>query len=65
MQLDIRVPVGMLFMLIGALLLLQGLLAAVPVQRTAAPVNIDVAWGLVMVIFGGAMLLLARRRRRS
>ena len=65
MQLDIRVPIGMLFTLIGAMLLAQGLLAAVPAQHGAAPVNIDAAWGLVMAIFGVAMLLLARRHRKG
>ena len=58
MQLDIRIPIGCLFSLIGALLILQGLLGAGSLQGAFLGLNIDVAWGLVMAAFGAAMLFL-------
>ena len=64
MSLDIRVPIGLLFSLIGALLALQGLLVAAPAQRRIIPFNINIAWGSVLILFGVAMLLLARRHAR-
>jgi hypothetical protein len=55
MQLDIRLPIGALFTLIGLLLLLQGALDSL---------DVDVAWGTVMVLFGATMLLLGLKSRR-
>ncbi len=58
MQVDIRLPIGWLFSLIGALLILQGWLGAASLQAAFLGLNIDVAWGLVMAAFGAAMLFL-------
>mgnify|MGYP003346423741 CR=1 FL=1 len=58
MNLDIRMPIGMLFLLFGVLLAGYGLANATTV---GANLNPNVAWGLVMSVFGGAMLWLARR----
>jgi predicted cobalt transporter CbtA len=61
MKLDIRIPIGMLFTLIGALLVLQGVVSGAPLQGAAAGLNINVWWGAVVVVFGVGMLLLACR----
>jgi hypothetical protein len=61
MKLDIRFPIGLLFTLIGALLVIQGLLIGAPGQGTVAGLNLNVYWGAVLVVFGVSMLLLARR----
>ena len=60
MRLDIRLPLGALFALIGALLVVQGLFGGGPTVQTAG-INIDLWWGLGMAAFGGLMLALARR----
>jgi hypothetical protein len=62
MELDIRQPIGLLFTLIGALLIAQGVLADLPSKGVVAGLNLDIGWGAVMVVFGIAMLMLARRR---
>jgi len=54
-SLDLRYPIGILFLVIGALLAAYGFLAE--------GVEIDRWWGLVMVAFGGMMYGLARRAR--
>lgn len=68
MTLDIRLPMGLLFTLIGLLLVMYGLTHA-PL-RAAAGVNVNADWGAVLIVFGVSMLLLARRhtarvRRRA
>jgi len=61
MQLDIRIPIGWLFSMIGALLVGYGLLNGAPVHGATAGFNINAWWGAVLVLYGVAMLLLARR----
>jgi hypothetical protein len=65
-DLDVRVPIGALFTLLGILLTIYGYLA--PGTTSAAFTRggqINLWWGLVMVIFGVLMLLLARPRRKG
>jgi hypothetical protein len=54
MGLDIRWPIGLMFTLIGVLLVISG------INGGASPrlpgVDIDLIWGIVLLIFGGAML---------
>jgi hypothetical protein len=63
--LDLRIPVGTLFALIGALLAAYGgaTLGEPGTAPTGVPINL--VWGLVLVAFGTAMLALARRARRA
>jgi len=62
MKLDIRLPIGVLFTVIGLLLMIQGALGGAPASGPAAGLNINALWGAVLVAFGVGMLLLARRR---
>jgi hypothetical protein len=63
MTLDIRLPMGLLFTLIGALLLLYGVTHAA--VSTAVGLNINAAWGALLMVFGVSMLLLARRAAQA
>ena len=65
MGLDLRMPVGVLFGVLGALLAGYG--AATLGEPGTAPtgIPIDLVWGLVLLGFGLAMLALARRARRE
>ena len=63
MGLDIRWPIGLMFTLISILLLIE---SAAPKATTSADglpvvVNIDLIWGVVLLIFGALMLLGAIR----
>jgi hypothetical protein len=62
MTLDIRIPIGLLFLLIGALLMVQGLIVDHAPRAAGVALNVNAWWGLVLLVFGGAMLLFARRR---
>jgi len=57
MGLDLRTPIGALFLIIGLLLAGYG--------WTTSGMGVDRWWGLVMALFGAVMLALARRSRRS
>jgi drug/metabolite transporter (DMT)-like permease len=59
MALDIRLPVGLLFTLVGSLLAMYGITHGP--ASTAAGLNINADWGAVLVVFGLSMLLLAHR----
>ena len=61
MGLDIRLPIGLMFALLGALLIISGLTSDPAVYRRSLGINVNLWWGFVMFIFGGVMLLLGRR----
>ncbi len=60
-NLDIRYPIGGLFLVIGLLLVPYGWI----VQGALTPItsNIDLWWGVVMLVFGVLLLSLARAAR--
>ncbi|MGE0352789.1 MAG: hypothetical protein AB7I33_16700 [Gemmatimonadales bacterium] len=69
MNLDLRLPIGLMFTIIGALLTLFGLVSDRAIYDRSLGINVNLWWGLVLFVFGGLMLLFAiraaRRRHRS
>ena len=63
MTLDIRVPMGLLFTLIGSLLVIYGVTYGP--ESAAGGLNVNADWGALLLVFGISMLLLARRAARS
>jgi hypothetical protein len=67
MSLDLRVPIGLLFATLGVVLSAYGALSDRAIYQTSLGINVNLWWGLVLVLFGGAMLgsawLAARKRR--
>ena len=55
MGLDIRWPIGLMFTLIGALLVIFGITKAD--QSVVLGNNINLIWGIVLLVFGALMLL--------
>lgn len=64
MQLDIRLPIGWLFTILGMVLAGFGLVSDVSIYERSLGLNINLWWGLVMIAFGFVSLMLARRRAR-
>jgi len=67
MRLDIRLPIGLMFGLFGLLLAGYGLATSgSDLYQRSLGHNINLVWGVVLLVFGGAMLWLAwRGARRS
>jgi hypothetical protein len=63
MGLDIRWPIGLMFTLIGALLMIQGLM--VGPSAKVLDLNINLIWGIVLLVFGALMLLGASRGKKT
>ncbi|HEY1923421.1 MAG TPA: hypothetical protein VGG44_11780 [Tepidisphaeraceae bacterium] len=55
MALDLRFPLGLMFAILGAILIAVGLIH--PEQTLG--ININLWWGIVLLAFGVVMLLLA------
>ena len=57
---DLRIPSGWFFLLLGAILLAVGLIASP--TAPLADVNVNVYSGVSMTLFGGILLWLARKQ---
>jgi hypothetical protein len=60
--LDIRTPIGMMFAIFGLLLTGYGLLGDKTIYGTSLGYNINLIWGVVLLVFGGAMWYAGMRR---
>jgi hypothetical protein len=63
MGLDIRWPIGIMFSLIGALLVIEGLTTGPSTK--SLDININLWWGIVLFVFGALMLLGAVRGTKT
>ena len=61
MNLDLRLPIGLMFSLFGVLLTLFGLLSDRGIYDRSLGINVNLWWGLVLIAFGAVMLILARK----
>lgn len=64
MHLDIRLPIGILFTLVGLLMAGYGVLSDPAIYQRSLGYNVNLVWGLVLLAFGAVMLVLARRTPR-
>jgi hypothetical protein len=60
-NLDIRLPIGLLFATLGGLLAAYGALADRAIYQRSLGFNVNLWWGLVMLAFGALMIGLGRR----
>jgi hypothetical protein len=66
MGLDIRWPIGLMFTLIGAMLVVFGLATSSDSEmyRHSLDINVNLRWGILLLVFGATMLVLAWRGSR-
>jgi hypothetical protein len=55
-SLDLRIPIGLLFSLLGVLLLGFGAVSDPAIYQASLGINVNLWWGVVMLAFGGVML---------
>jgi hypothetical protein len=65
MKLDVRLPIGMMFTLLGAMLVIFGLVSDRAIYARSLGINVNLWWGLVLFVFGAVMLGFALRSRRA
>ena len=61
MNLDIRLPIGGLFTLLGLLLTGYGLMADASIYRRSLGHNVNLWWGIVVLLFGVLFLWMGRK----
>ena len=63
---DIRIPIGALFLLLGVILAIYGIATKSNVDLYGRSENIviNLWWGLIMMVFGAAMLYFGMRAHR-
>jgi multisubunit Na+/H+ antiporter MnhG subunit len=61
MELDIRLPMGAFFALLGILLAVFGLAGNPAIYERSLGINVNLIWGLALVAFGIVMMILGRR----
>jgi len=66
MQLDVRLPIGIMFAIIGVLLVVYGLItwSDAALYEKSLGYNVNFWWGGLLALFGGVMLALSRRARK-
>ncbi len=65
MKLDLRLPIGLMFTLFGAMLTWFGLASDAAIYDRSLGINVNLWWGLVVLAFGLVMLGFALRAGRK
>lgn len=61
MKFDLRFPVGILFTIYGVMLAVFGAISDKAIYTKSLGININLVWGLVMLVFGIIMFFFAWR----
>lgn len=61
MQFDLRFPIGILFSIYGLLLTVYGLVGNKEQYARSLNINVNLIWGIVMLVFGLVMFFFAKR----
>jgi len=65
MGLDIRIPLGMIFLIIGGIMAIFGLIThgnAALYDRSLG-IDLNLTWGLIMAVFGLVMFIVGKRQK--
>ena len=66
MNFDLRLPIGILFSLFGIILTGYGIITrGSAIYAKSLGHNINIQWGLVLLVFGLVMYFLAKRSKNS
>jgi len=65
MRLDVRWPIGGMFSIFGAILTVYGLVSNRAMYEKSLGINVNLWWGLVLLVFGLVMLWFAYRGYRA
>jgi len=66
MNFDLRLPIGILFSLFGLILTVYGVITrGSEIYQKSLGINMNINWGIVLLVFGGFMLFLAKRGNKA
>ena len=65
MGIDIRLPIGFIFALVGILLTAFGAASNSAIYQRSLGINVNLYWGLVLLAFGLVMVTLGQRGMRK
>jgi protein-S-isoprenylcysteine O-methyltransferase Ste14 len=67
MKLDIRMPMGVMFVIVGLILVVYGAMTGSDAEmyKRSLNTNINLLWGLVLFFIGAFMVVLARRAMKN
>jgi hypothetical protein len=66
MNLDLRTPMGLMFSITGAILVIWGLKTnGDAIYERSLGINANLWWGIVLLIFGLTMFILGERRQHK
>ena len=65
MGLDIRIPLGLIFLAIGGIIALFGIFTHgdTALYEKSMGINLNLAWGVLMFAFGAIMFFVGRRQK--
>jgi Na+-translocating ferredoxin:NAD+ oxidoreductase RnfE subunit len=63
---DIRIPIGLMFTIIGVLISVYGLITSsnTELYQKSLGINVNLIMGVLMLVFGLIMLYFARRKKK-
>ncbi|HEV8504431.1 MAG TPA: hypothetical protein VGQ53_03490 [Chitinophagaceae bacterium] len=64
-MLDIKIPIGLMFFVFGVILTIYGFMTKndAELYQKSLSHNVNLWMGVLMLVFGGVMLLLVRRKK--
>jgi len=65
MNLDLRLPIGLMFSILGVMLTVYGLVSGEAIYARSLGINVNLWWGLFLLAFGLVMLGFALRAGRK
>lgn len=65
MGLDIRIPLGLIFLITGGIMAIYGFITrnAADVYEKSMGINLNLTWGALMFVFGAIMYIVGRRQK--
>ena len=61
---DLRLPIGALFTIFGLIITVYGAVSDHAIYAVSLGINVNLAWGLVMLVFGALMTFFGVRAQR-
>lgn len=64
MGLDIRIPLGLIFLILGGIMTVFGFITRhSAIYERSLDVNLNLGWGIILLLFGAIMFFVGRRQR--